>query len=183
MKYLEPFLFLVLSSTAATAGIDQSPTGTRGSTATTTFYVVNSDGRSVPENPLASGFAVTSSEPFNPSSPAQLVNTPGTFAATQSNRPISQARQHRVSSKRQTNSSIRIRTSKRAARKPKRDRASEYRCERHGFFYTANGRCVVPAQNRPSYRVRHQPRQKFSSKTNHRGIPEGPGRSSSIQGR
>jgi hypothetical protein len=107
------------------------------------FYVIDANGQSGREDPLVSGFvlATASSFPLNASvyrtrvlpdqQPRRRESTP-TAKSTRRAAPASLTR-------------IVIRSPSRQATD---DRFAEYRCERHGFFYTNDGRCVAPALTR-----------------------------------
>ncbi len=92
------------------------------------FYAVDAAGRSVPEDPVASGFAraPVRSAAGKPASPPVAVHDP---------QPAAPPRL-----------SIKIRN---AASRPEPDPAAAWRCEAAGFYYAADGRCVAPAYQPP----------------------------------
>jgi hypothetical protein len=99
------------------------------------FYGVDRTGMSFPENPLGSGFALDSSASFDPASresgataqPEEAVDA----GRTRHENPVSLT--------------IRLVYPNQRRRDSFRRELDEFQCERHGFFYTARGRCVVPA--------------------------------------
>ena len=102
------------------------------------FYTVDRNGQSVAEDPVASGFALSSSGSFTRSDPAV-----DEAAADQGNR-TSRAR----SSDRETRTppvSVRIEVISRRQPTSFRRQLEKFKCERLCFFYTSYDRCVVPA--------------------------------------
>jgi len=105
------------------------------------FYGVGPTGISAPENPLATGFALDSSASFDPAvrerdAAARLEEAADTGLTPHENPAPLTIRQEYPSQR---------------YRDSFRRNFDEYRCERHGFFYTAEGRCIVPVR-------RHTPR-------------------------
>jgi hypothetical protein len=98
------------------------------------FYRIGPDGRGVPENPLASGFAVDSTGSHAPAPQS----SPGV------GRPLV-IRQLRAAP---TPLRIEISLPGQSGKDGFDRRFEAFRCERHGFFYTAEGRCVAPAGKR-----------------------------------
>ena len=104
------------------------------------FYTVDRSGKSVAEDPVASGFALSSSGSFARSQPAA-----DEAAANKENR-ASRAR----SGDRDTRTppvSVRIEVTSRRQPTSFHRQLEEFRCERLGFFYTSDDRCVVPASS------------------------------------
>jgi hypothetical protein len=99
------------------------------------FYGVGPAGMSAPENPLATGFALDSSASFDPASRES-------GAAAQ---PEEAADTGRTLHKNPAPQTIHTEYTGQRRRDFFRWGFDELRCERHGFFYTADGRCVVPA--------------------------------------
>lgn len=125
------------------------------------FYGVDRTGMSFPENPLGSGFALDSSASFDPASresgaaaqPKEAVDA----GQTRHENPVSLT--------------IRLVYPSRQRRRSFRSELDEFQCERHGFFYTAGGRCVVPAWQRASRLPRGHPGGGIRHMTRKRGPP------------
>ena len=103
------------------------------------FYSVNPDGESTAEDPLESGFATSAGSNFDPErSPEEEpdANASGDDAETTL---------HADKKKRKTRT-VRIRVKRKP---PERDLAAQFQCERHGFYYTNDGRCGAPAYGQP----------------------------------
>ena len=110
--------------------------------AMTGFYNVSPRGVTTPEDPLESGFATSAGSDFDPE------HTPEEEPDTD---PSGKNSEEAPGSEKKTRERRRILI--RVKRKsPERDLASRFQCERHGFYYTNDGRCVAPAYgygNRP----------------------------------
>jgi hypothetical protein len=132
------------------------------------FYGVDRTGMSFPENPLATGFALDSSASFDPESPES-------GAAAQPEQ-AGYAGQTRHGNPAQL--SIRLEYPSQRRRDSFRRELDEFRCENHGFFYTAGGRCVVPARQRTTRFPRNRPVARTRHVTQERGpLPDtGPAR-------
>jgi hypothetical protein len=99
------------------------------------FYNVTPDGETAAEDPLESGFATSAGSDFDPERSPQEepdANASGDDAETTL---------HGDRKKRKTRT-VRIRVKRKP---PERDLAAQFQCERHGFYYTNDGRCVAPA--------------------------------------
>jgi hypothetical protein len=126
------------------------------------FYDVGPTGMSAPENPLASGFALDSSASFEPVSRSN-------GAAAQSEEAADTGRPLQENPAPLT---IRLEYTNQRRRDSIRRQFDEFQCERHGFFYTAGGRCVLPARrhttriprNHPDPRHRHMTRKRARSR-------------------
>jgi len=103
------------------------------------FYGVGPAGTSAPENPLATGFALDSSASFDPAS-----RDSGAAA-----RPEEAADTGRTLHEDPAPPGSHTEYTGQRRRDFFRSEFDELRCERHGFFYTADGRCVVPAWRHP----------------------------------
>lgn len=111
------------------------------------FYTVNPDGESVREDPVESGFALTASGSFDPAQRQATIDEEKNKAD----------KKDEATSPASSRSSTKIIVKKTTRRKSKRSFLKSYKevqCERHGFFYTSDGRCVVPATRRV---IRHPP--------------------------
>lgn len=123
------------------------------------FYGVGPAGMSAPEDPLATGFALDSSASFDPAA------REGGAAA----RPEEAAEAGRTRHGNTAPLTIRREYPGRRYWDSFDRDFEEYRCERHGFFYTADGRCVVPAgrhttrmfRGRPGPKARHMMRDRI----------------------
>lgn len=106
--------------------------------ALTAFYTVDRSGQSVPEDPVASGFALSSSGSFARPDPA-ADETTGVEE--------SHATRARLGDRETLKPpvSLRIEVTSRRQRSSFRRQMDEFKCERLGFFYTSDERCVVPA--------------------------------------
>ena len=105
------------------------------SPAMTGFYTVTPDGKTTLEDPLESGFATSAGSDFNPErSPEEEfgANSPGNNSEKESRRE----------KKNRETRTILIRAKR---KRPERNRADQFQCERHGFYYTNDGRCILPA--------------------------------------
>ena len=102
------------------------------SPAMTGFYNVTPDGETTAEDPLESGFATSAS---------------GNFDLEQSPRGEDEPDTPEQKTEKSSNSNRKTRTVRiRVKRKPpERDLTAQFQCERHGFYYTNDGRCVAPA--------------------------------------
>jgi len=144
---MHTFVSLVLIAQApftALAGIPPEGSASVGDRVPA-FYFIDAEGRSAREDPLASGFALAASA-------SSAVDT----GTSESPKPVRRTRKYAVPAARRgsaaPSSSVRI-VIRSQARNTTDDRFAEYRCERHGFFYTRDGRCVVPAFTRTRNRL------------------------------
>jgi hypothetical protein len=135
-----------------TGGIDmqtassQPPEGGR-EPAMVRFYGVGSTGMSAPENPLATGFALDSSASFDPAAQEN-------GAAAQ---PEEGADTGLTLHENPAQLTIRLEYPSQRRLDSFRRELDEYRCERHGFIYTTEGRCVVPVRRNTSRLSRNRP--------------------------
>lgn len=124
----------------------QPPEG-RAAPAMVRFYGVDRSGMSAPENPLASGFALDSSSPFDPASRESGATAQpgkaGDALPPQSENPELLT--------------IRLEYPSQRRRDSFRRKLDEFQCEHHGFFYTAGGWCVFPAWPRTTRLARDHP--------------------------
>lgn len=105
------------------------------SPAMTGFYTVTPDGETTAEDPLESGFATSASGDFDLERSSREEDEPapsGQNAEKAAN----------TSRKNKETRTVRIRVKRQP---PQRDLAAQFQCERHGFYYTNDGRCVAPA--------------------------------------
>jgi len=98
------------------------------SPAMTGFYTVTPDGETTLEDPVESGFAISAGSDFDPE---RTPKEEPDIAATPNNKE-----------KKAEPRTVRIRVKRKP---PERDLASQFQCERHGFYYTNDGRCILPA--------------------------------------
>ena len=110
------------------------------SPAMTGFYSITPDGETTLEDPLESGFATSAGSDFD------AVRSSGEEAEPDSSgkKPVTSSSRKKKTRETRT---VRIRIKRKA---PERDLASQFQCERHGFYYTNDGRCIAPA-------YRHRP--------------------------
>jgi len=99
------------------------------------FYNVNPDGESTAEDPLESGFATSAGSNFDPE------RSPEEEADANSSGGNAEKASSSEKKKRETRT-VRIRVKRKP---PQRDLAAQFQCERHGFYYTNDGRCILPA--------------------------------------
>ena len=111
----------------------QQPDNT--SPAMTGFYTVTPDGETTPEDPVKSGFAITAGSDFDPERAAE--DAPGTDASGQSSEEASSSKKPPRKSR-----TVRIRVRRKP---PEQNLADQFQCERHGLYYTNDGRCILPA--------------------------------------
>ena len=101
----------------------------------TGFYAVTPDGKTKPIDPVKSGLATSGSTDLStieeelPKRPANKEETPEQEPAK---KKASQDKPRRV----------RIRITRKP---PARSLADQFQCERHGFYYTNDGRCILPS--------------------------------------
>jgi len=129
-------LILVTSGTALRAMADEPPSASPAG-----FFLVDENGRSVPEDPVASGFAQAPDRP----PAAKLRPAPPDSRDPQ---PIAS---HRVT--------IKVRSE---ADRRETDPTAAWRCETAGFYYTQDGRCVAPAYRREPAPTRRATRARRS---------------------
>ncbi len=103
------------------------------------FYTVNRDGESVPENPLESGFGVSSTGSYDLRRRA---------AKDEQSASWGDGRTVLLPVIIRSPVSIRIEPGAQYRKRSLDSRFDAFRCERHGFFYTSAGRCVIPAASR-----------------------------------
>jgi len=102
------------------------------SPAMTGFYTVTPDGETTLEDPVESGFAISAGSDFDPKRSTEEKPQP----------EPSEQETEKTSSSKAKKRTVRIRIKRRP---PERDLASQFQCERHGLYYTNDGRCIVPA--------------------------------------
>ena len=105
------------------------------SPAMTGFYDVSPQGESTPEDPMESGFATSASSDFDPERSAE----------EESDADSSGKNSDETSSSEKKNRETRTILIRVKRKPPERDLASQFQCERHGFYYTNDGRCILPA--------------------------------------
>lgn len=105
------------------------------SSAMTGFYTVTPDGETILEDPVESGFAITAGSDFDPERSPEEASDPD--SAEKASEPKSGSKK-----KKQETRTVRIRVKRKP---PERSRADQFQCERHGFYYTNDGRCILPA--------------------------------------
>jgi len=104
----------------------------KSSAAMAGFYTVTPDGETTQEDPVESGFAISAGSDFDPERSQEEESEPES----------SEQQTEKVSSSKKKKRTIRIRVKRKP---PQRDLASQFQCERHGLYYTNDGRCIVPA--------------------------------------
>jgi hypothetical protein len=104
----------------------------KSSAAMAGFYTVTPDGETTLEDPVESGFAITAGSDFDPERSQEEEPVPES----------SEQQNEKASSSKKKKRTIRIRVNRKP---PQRDLASQFQCERHGLYYTNDGRCIVPA--------------------------------------
>ena len=105
------------------------------SPAMTGFYNVSPQGESTPEDPMESGFATSASSDFDPErSPEEE------FDADSSGKKSEETSNSEKKTRERRTILIRVKR-----KPPERDLAAQFQCERHGFYYTNDGRCILPA--------------------------------------
>ena len=101
----------------------------------TGFYSVTPEGETRPIDPVESGLATAGSTDLSP----EDGEPPQPSTDTQESRT-------QKSSKKKTGQDkprkVRIRIKRKP---PERSLADQFQCERHGFYYTNDGRCILPA--------------------------------------
>ena len=113
------------------------------------FYGVGPTGVSAPENPLATGFALDSSASFDPA----------VRERDAADRPEEAANRGPTPHDDHARPAIRRQYPVQRRQDPFGREFDEYRCERHGFFFTAAGRCVAPVRRHTTrmFHGRHGP--------------------------
>ena len=102
----------------------------KSSAAMAGFYTVTPDGETTLDDPVESGFAISAGSDFDPERTAEEEPEP------------SEQQTEKTSSSKAKKRTVRIRVKRKP---PQRDLASQFQCERHGFYYTNDGRCILPA--------------------------------------
>jgi hypothetical protein len=96
------------------------------------FYTVTPDGETTLEDPVESGFAISAGSDFDPDRIQEEEPESDTAG---------EAPEKASNSKKQETRTVRIRVKR---KQPERNRADQSQCERHGFYYTRDGRCILP---------------------------------------
>ena len=104
----------------------------KSSAAMAGFYTVTPDGETTPVDPVESGFAISAGSDFDPERSTEEKPQP----------EPSEQETEKTSSSKAKKRTVRIRIKRKL---PERDLASQFQCERHGFYYTNDGRCILPA--------------------------------------
>ncbi|MEN8206297.1 MAG: hypothetical protein ABFS24_09815 [Pseudomonadota bacterium] len=104
------------------------------SAAMTGFFTVTPDGKTTREDPVKSGFAISAGSDFDPERASE--KAPDTDASGQN--PEQASRSEKKARKKRT---VRIRVKRKP---PEQNLANQFQCERHGFYYTDDGRCILP---------------------------------------
>jgi hypothetical protein len=103
------------------------------------FYTVTPDGETTREDPLESGFATSAGSDFDPERAVEAGTEPAT--------PEKDSKEESSTKKKKPETrTIRIRVKRKP---PQRNLADQFQCERHGFYYTTDGRCILPAYSYP----------------------------------
>jgi hypothetical protein len=129
------FLLFGICSTLALADPDDAEYKTVLTLTMAAFYTVDSEGRSQRES--APVVAVIANPKASSSGPAERLRATSKQKVRQKNTKSS-----RVSATKQAN----------------HDPFDAYRCERHGFYYTQDGRCILPVLGRKERPMRHRKR-------------------------
>jgi hypothetical protein len=111
----------------------------RSSAAMAGFYTVTPEGETMLEDPLESGFATSAGSDFDP----ERADEAGTESGTPEKDATDEPDTKKKKSETQT---IRIRVKRKT---PQTNLADQFQCERHGFYYTRDGRCILPAYSYP----------------------------------
>lgn len=101
----------------------------------TGFYAVTPDGKTRPIDPVKSGLATTGSTDLS------------TIEGAAPNRPPNTEEQTEQEATKKKSShdkprKIRVRITRKP---PERSLSDQFQCERHGFYYTNDGRCILPS--------------------------------------
>jgi hypothetical protein len=107
------------------------------------FYFVNPQGASIAMDPVEAGLATSSSADFSaqpPDKPPAAHGSEDTLSDEPTHGNDDENKPRRVF--------VRIKR-----KPPKRSLSKQFQCERHGFYYTNDGRCVRPAWNKPGVRL------------------------------
>jgi len=103
------------------------------------FYTVTPEGETLLEDPLESGFATSTGSDFDPERAVETEAEPGSSGKESKE-------ESRAKKKRPEKRTIRIRIKREP---PQPNLADQFQCERHGFYYTKDGRCILPAYGYP----------------------------------
>ena len=101
----------------------------------TGFYSVTPDGETRPIDPVESGLATAGSTDLSP----EEGEPPQPSADTEESQE-QQASKQKTSQDKPRKVRIRIKR-----KPPERSLADQFQCERHGFYYTNDGRCILPS--------------------------------------
>ena len=104
----------------------------KSSAAMAGFYTVTPDGETTLDDPVESGFAISAGSDFDPERSTEEKPQP----------EPSEQETEKTSGSKAKKRTVRIRVKRKP---PQRDLASQFQCERHGFYYTNDGRCILPA--------------------------------------
>jgi hypothetical protein len=108
------------------------------------FYIVNPRGESIAVDPVKAGLATTGSADFG-APPGARPPASGGREDSVSDKPVRAYDDQDRPRRRQ----MRLRR-----KPPDRSLSKQFRCERHGLYYTNDGRCILPAWSNPYLRER-----------------------------
>jgi hypothetical protein len=134
-------LLLQVQIAMATEAIDVRQLGQtdKSTPAMAGFYVVNPEGELIAVDPVAAGLATTSSADFSAPLPAKPAAARGSEDSV--SRSPAQAYDDQDKPRRAFVRSKR--------KRPDRSLSKQLQCERHGLYYTNDGRCILPAWSNP----------------------------------
>jgi hypothetical protein len=101
----------------------------------TGFYAVTPDGKTKPIDPVESGLATSGTADLSTTG-----SEPHSRSASTEELPEQEPAKKKARKDKPRKVRIRIKR-----KPPERDLADQFQCERHGFYYTNDGRCILPA--------------------------------------
>jgi hypothetical protein len=101
----------------------------------TGFYAVTPDGKTKPIDPVKSGLATSGTSDLS-----TVDSEPPNRSASTEELPELEPATKKTSKDKPRKVRIRIKR-----KPPERNLADQFQCERHGFYYTNDGRCILPS--------------------------------------
>ncbi len=101
----------------------------------TGFYAVTPDGKTKPIDPVKSGLATSGTADLS-----TVDSEPANRSASTEELPELEPAKKKTSKDKPRKVRIRIKR-----KPPERNLADQFQCERHGFYYTNDGRCILPS--------------------------------------
>ena len=101
----------------------------------TGFYAVTPDGKTKPIDPVKSGLATSGTADLS-----TVDSEPPNRSASTEELPELEPATKKTSKDKPRKVRIRIKR-----KPPERNLADQFQCERHGFYYTNDGRCILPS--------------------------------------